>query len=232
MDGTGVFLWNLVNGEVRDIDVRAESWLEWSTDVAKLLPDHSAEEGVVFNLRGTAILATFATNTVFRVTQETDNPLATAHILKVFTPHSHIPSDEMLGFTRESKFLREVKTLPPVHNLTVGVGSVLSAEWWPSNETLEHNGTNRPPVTQVGVPLAVEDFGSNVVWCSDGRVRHGTARLSPGVDLSTVRHGQVDCIVEVPRVAVLVLGRRVLEQVLVVRVVVRLLATGGKTEIR
>lgn len=184
MDGTGVFLWDLVNGEVRDIDVRAESWLERSADFAKLVPDHSAEEGVILDLRGTTILATFATNTVFRVTQETDHLLATVHILRII--HFRIPSNEMLGFTRKSKFFREVKTLPPVHNLTVGIGSVLSAEWWPSNETLEHNGTNRPPIAQVGVPLAVEDFGSNVIWCSDGRVRHGTARLPPGVDLSTV----------------------------------------------
>lgn len=184
MDGTGVFLWNLVDGEVRDIDVRAESWLERSADVAKLVPDYSAEEGVVLNLRGTAILATFATNTVFRVTQETEHSLAAVHGLRIV--HFHIPSNEMLGFTRQSKFLREVKTLPPVHNLTVGIGSVFSAEWRPSNETLEHNGTDRPPIAQVGVPLTIEDFGSNVVWCSDGRVCHGTARLPPGVDLPTV----------------------------------------------
>lgn len=92
----------------------------------------------------------------------------------------------MLRFTRQIKFLWEVEALPPVNNLTVGIRSVLSTEWWPSNETFEHDSTDRPPITQVGVPLAVEDLRGNVVWCSDGRVRHGTAGLSPGVDLPTV----------------------------------------------
>lgn len=71
MNGTGVFLWNLVNGEVRNIDVRAKSRLKRSTDAAKLIPDHSTEEWVVLDLCGTSVLATIATNTVFRVTQET-----------------------------------------------------------------------------------------------------------------------------------------------------------------
>ena len=80
--------------------------------------------------------------------------------------------------------------------------------------------------------MAVEDFRCNVVRRSDGRVRHGAARFPPGVDLATVGYRQVDGIVEVPRVAVLVLGCRVLQEVLVVGIIVRLLATGRETEIR
>lgn len=71
VDGTGVFLRNLVNGEVRNIDVRAKSRLERGTDAAKLIPDHSAEEWVVLDLCGTSVLAAIATNPVLRVTQET-----------------------------------------------------------------------------------------------------------------------------------------------------------------
>lgn len=71
MNSTGVFLRNLVNGEVRNIDVRAKSRLERSTDAAKLIPDHSAEEWVVFDLCGTSVLAAITTNAVLRVTQET-----------------------------------------------------------------------------------------------------------------------------------------------------------------
>lgn len=143
-----------------------------------------------------------------------------------------LPSDESLRFTRQSKFLWEAEAFSPVHNLTVGVGGVFSAEWRPSHETLEHDGSNRPPIAQIGIPLTVEDFRCNVVRRSDCRVRHGTARFPPGVDLATVGYRQVDGIIEISRITVLVLGCRVLEEILVVGVIMRLLAAGRKTEIR
>ena len=136
------------------------------------------------------------------------------------------PPNERFGFPRQSKFLREAEAFSPVDNLTVGVGGVLSAEWRPSHKTFEHDSTNRPPIAQVGIPLSVENFRSNVIGRSNSRIGHGTARLPPGVDLSTVGYGQVDGIIEISRVAVSVLGCRVLQEVLVVRIVVRLLATG------
>ena len=71
MDGTGVFLRDLIDGEVRHIDVRAESRLKRSTNATKLIPDHSAEEWVVLDLCGTSVLAAITTNAVLRVTQET-----------------------------------------------------------------------------------------------------------------------------------------------------------------
>lgn len=45
-----ILLRNLVNGEVRHIDVGAESGLERSMDVAQLVPNHSAEKRVVLDL--------------------------------------------------------------------------------------------------------------------------------------------------------------------------------------
>lgn len=70
MDGTGVFLRDLIDGEVRHIDVRAESRLKRSTNATKLIPDHSAEEWVVFDLCGASVLTTIATNPVFGITKE------------------------------------------------------------------------------------------------------------------------------------------------------------------
>lgn len=105
--------------------------------------------------------------------------------------------NEGFGFPGQSKFLWEAKTFSPVHNLTIGVGGVLSAEWRPSHEAFEHDGTNRPPIAQVGISLSVENFRSNVVGRSNSRICHGTARLPPRVDLSTVGYGQVDGIIEI-----------------------------------
>lgn len=63
----GILLRNLVNGEVRHIDVGAESRLEWCTNVAQLVPDHTAEKGVVLDLCSTAVLATFVTDTMLSI---------------------------------------------------------------------------------------------------------------------------------------------------------------------
>lgn len=71
MDGTRVFLRNLVDWEVRHIDVRAKTRLEGSTDSTQLIPNDTSEEWVVFDLRSTSVLATIAANTVVWITQET-----------------------------------------------------------------------------------------------------------------------------------------------------------------
>lgn len=70
VDGGRVFLRNLVNREVRHVDIRAESRFERCTDIAELFPDDSPEKGVVLDLCRTSMLATFATNTIFGVAQE------------------------------------------------------------------------------------------------------------------------------------------------------------------
>lgn len=68
VNGTSVFLRDLVNREVRHVNVGAESWFKRSSDATKLLPDHAAEEGMVFNLSCAAVLATLITNAMLRVT--------------------------------------------------------------------------------------------------------------------------------------------------------------------
>ena len=68
--GAGVFLGNLVNGEVGNVDVRRETGFERGPDLAKLLPDDTAEEGMVLDLGGSAVLTTFLADTVFRIAEE------------------------------------------------------------------------------------------------------------------------------------------------------------------
>ena len=225
--GASVFLGNLINREVRHVDVGAESRLKRSADVTKLFPDHATEERVALDLHSTCMLSTFSANAVFGVTEEASN---VSH-LSFPNQQSDIPSNERLRFTRQCEFLREVKTISPVHNLAVDVGGFLGAERRPAHKTFEHDGANRPPVTQIGVALSIEDLGSNVVRGTNCRVSHSPTRFTPGVDLSTIRNSQVDGIVEVSRVAVSIPGGRVLQEVLVVCIVVGLLPTGGKAEV-
>src|SRR6478735_7941677 len=65
-----------------------------------------------------------------------------------------LPSDQVLRIGAECYVIREVKSLSPVHDLAVGVVAVLGAEWGPSNQTLEHDGTKRPPIAVKGVSMA------------------------------------------------------------------------------
>jgi hypothetical protein len=67
VDSAGIFLRNLIDGEVRNVDVRAELRLEGSADITKLFPHHSTEKWVVLDLCGTTELAAFIADTVFRV---------------------------------------------------------------------------------------------------------------------------------------------------------------------
>lgn len=76
VDGTGVLLRNLVDREVRHVNVRAQSRFERGTDAAQLLPNDSAEEGVVLDLRCAAELAAIASDTVLCVAEEANPELA------------------------------------------------------------------------------------------------------------------------------------------------------------
>ena len=64
---TGVFLRDFIDREVGNINIRGESWFERRTDLAQLIPYHSAEERVILDLGRTAVLATFITNTMFGI---------------------------------------------------------------------------------------------------------------------------------------------------------------------
>jgi hypothetical protein len=71
---------------------------------------------------------------------------------------------------------------------------LLSAERRPANETLEHDGADRPPITAVVVTLAAEDFWRNVVGCTDGGVGELSTRLTPCVDLGTVADSELNLV--------------------------------------
>ena len=53
-----------------------------------------------------------------------------------------IPFDEILGLGTELLVRREVQVPWPLHNLPVRVVRLLGAEWWPADQTLEHDGSN------------------------------------------------------------------------------------------
>lgn len=71
MGGRCVFLWDFIDREIRDIDIRGETGFEGSTDSAKLFPDNTTEERVVLDLISTAVGTAFLANTVFCVAEET-----------------------------------------------------------------------------------------------------------------------------------------------------------------
>ena len=79
--------------------------------------------------------------------------------------------------------------------------------------------------------MTSENFGSNIIWCTDSRVGHQTSRASPVIDLGTVANRQVN-LVDRNRVAVVArLVGFALEQLCVVVVVVELVEAGRETEI-
>jgi len=73
VDSASILLRDLVNREVRHVDVGAETRLEWRTNTPKLVPHDAAEERMVLDLGCTTVLATFTADTVLRITQEAVN---------------------------------------------------------------------------------------------------------------------------------------------------------------
>ena len=82
----------------------------------------------------------------------------------------HIPSNEILGFTAEIDVIREVKVLLPLHYLLICVVSGVRTKWWISDETFEHDGTKRPPVTFISVPFLEEYLRGDIVWRADSGI--------------------------------------------------------------
>lgn len=105
-----------------------------------------------------------------------------------------LPADKVLGLGTDLLVGRKVQVSGPVDNLAVCVVRLLGAERRPANKTLEHDGAHTPPIAAVVVALAAEDFGSNVVRGTDGRVSELAARLAPGVDLVAVTHRQLNLV--------------------------------------
>ena len=100
----------------------------------------------------------------------------------------------------------------PVDNLAVCVVGLFGAERGPADETLEHDGSDRPPIAAIVVTLTAEDLRGNVVGSTNCRVSQLASGLPPCVDLGTVADGKLN-LVHVHGVAV---------------VTVRLVCTAGK----
>lgn len=73
--------------------------------------------------------------------------------------------------------------------------SVLGTEGGPADQAFEHDSSDGPPIAGKGVAFATEDFGSNIVRRSNGRVGKGaTVRFTPGVDLASIADREIDLI--------------------------------------
>lgn len=126
----------------------------------------------------------------------------------------------------------EVKVSRPVDDFPVGVVGLLGAERRPTDQALEHDSTDTPPIASKVVALAGEDFRCNVVRSTDSRVGELTARLAPCVDLVAVADSELN-LVNTHRLAVCGLRARtsVGHELLVVRCVVLLVEASRETKI-
>lgn len=138
-----------------------------------------------------------------------------------------VPSNEILGAGAKLDIVWKVECLAPVDDLLVGLSAVFGAEWWPTDQTLEHDRTHTPPVTAEGVALSTEDLGRNVVWSADRGVCHDTAGLPPLIDLGAIADCEVD-LVEGDRHAIFAWFAGGFEELLVVGVFV--LSVEARTE--
>jgi hypothetical protein len=107
---------------------------------------------------------------------------------------STLPANEVLGLGTKRDIVREVQRLAPVYDLPVRIVAILGAEWWPADETLEHDGSEGPPIAVKRIAVLSEDLGCNVIRRADSRVRHQPTRSPPVVDNATVAHSQVDLV--------------------------------------
>ena len=189
-----VHLRDLVDREVLRVDIALQLGLEGRADLAKAIPLHALEEGVRLQLYGALGFA----EAVRRVADESVRSAS----LSLTTVKMHVRFDKVLGLRSELLVRREVQVTGPVHNLAVRVVRLLSAERWPSDQTLEHDRAHAPPIAAEVVALAAEDLGCDVVRCTHSRVGELTPRLTPGVDLVAIGNRKLD-LIDRDRVAIL-----------------------------
>jgi hypothetical protein len=67
---TVILLWDFIDREVADVNVRRQLWLKRSTNFAKLVPDYSSEEGVPLDGRRTIMGSAIVAETILSVTKE------------------------------------------------------------------------------------------------------------------------------------------------------------------
>lgn len=77
MRRTVVLLWDLINWKVTDVNIRRKFRFERSPNLSELLPNHSAEERMLFNGRCTIMCAAFVAESVICIAQEAEIRLAT-----------------------------------------------------------------------------------------------------------------------------------------------------------
>ena len=164
MNGSVVFLGDFVNWEIADIHIRRKLGLKWSSDATKLVPDDAFEEWMLLDLRSSIVCSTIFPKTVTCIAEKAKQQISA----RSNKDRDDSPSDHVLRLATQNKFIRKVQGLPPIDNLPVRVMSILCTEWWPSNKTFKHDGSHRPPVTEVSIPLVQEDLGGNVVRGTHG----------------------------------------------------------------
>ena len=71
MRSTGIFLWDFINRKVADVDVGGQLWFERSSDFAKLIPNHTAEEWMSLDFIRSIMSTTFLTESVTGIAEET-----------------------------------------------------------------------------------------------------------------------------------------------------------------
>lgn len=86
-----------------------------------------------------------------------------------------IPSDKMLGFGAELNIIGKVESVAPIYNLPIRIVWIIGAERRPSDQTLEHDRSQTPPIAIESIPVSTKDFGGNIIWRTDGRVGHHAA---------------------------------------------------------
>ena len=66
-----VFLWDLFNREIADVDVRGKLGFKGCSDLAKLLPNYAGEERVLLNGTGPTMSSAIFAQSIIGITEET-----------------------------------------------------------------------------------------------------------------------------------------------------------------
>jgi hypothetical protein len=109
---------------------------------------------------------------------------------------------------------------------------LLRTERRPPNQALKHDRSQAPPIASKVVSLSAEDFGGDIIGCTDCRVGELSTGFTPRIDLLAIRNGELD-LVEVDGLAVIAVGTvfATCEELLVIRGFVLFVETSGETEV-
>ena len=86
------------------------------------------------------------------------------------TLFGHESHDEVCRVSRHLYVLRDLQVLAPLDDFSTGLFGVVRTERRVADEHLEEDGSDRPPVDDLSVPVLVEDFRCDVVRRADERV--------------------------------------------------------------